>query len=63
MGELETYFENSYLENKYYGTKTKEREVIQPKRLTSLLNNRLCDRSHMSIFEEKELLDFAKNNL
>jgi hypothetical protein len=40
-----------------------KKEGCASKRLISLLNNHHFERNHMSIYEEKDLLDFAKKNL
>lgn len=60
MGFLEAFFEKSYLQP---SSRQHSKDGNASKRLTSLLNGHLFDRNQMSIYEEQDLLDYAKKNL
>jgi hypothetical protein len=60
MGFLEAFFEKSYLEP---SSRHAPKDGNASKRLTSLLNSHLLERNQMSIYQEQDLLEFAKKNL
>ncbi len=60
MGFLESFFEKSYVEGR---SRAGPKDGNASKRLTSLLSSPLMDRNQMSIYEEQDLLQFAKKNL
>ncbi len=59
MAELESFFEKSYV---LKNIKKPKKDKPEPKRLTCLLTS-THDHNNMSIYEEKDLLEYAKNNL
>lgn len=63
MGELQKFFEKSYLSKAISVINKPKKEKVEPKRLTHLLTANQFQHYGTSIFEEKDLLEYARKNL